>query len=229
MKSRIALWIALIPIAAVLGVALIALFTSPAQPAIKLAISTVFVGDDTGHGSGVHIGSGYILTAAHVTEDKATMPIKDSLGFIQPGTVLWSNKTYDVALIRVDSYAGLATARISCHGALAIGAAVEAIGNPLNLEFVRTWGHVASNTQERLDWKLAYIADLSLAPGSSGGPVFDSAGRVVGLAVGGSVIASAILQRDGSKLPDRFSVTPYSFSYVVPASAACLLLARTTT
>lgn len=177
------------------------------------AISTVLVSDDSGHGSGVHIGNGYILTAAHVVENRDEMTITDSLGKAVKGAVLWKNKDYDVALIHVDDHENLSRSRLSCHPVFAIGDRVEAVGNPVDLEWVHTWGRVSGRIEERGPWKLSVITDLAVGPGMSGGPVFDIRGNVIGLAVGISVAPLGMVP------------SIYGVSYIVPSQAICGLLA----
>lgn len=202
--------VAIVAFAAVFGL----LFVSRTAATSPDALASVLVEDDSGHGSGVHIGNGYVLTAAHVVEDKATMQVEDSTGRKQTGTVLWANKIYDVALIHIDDYIGVQTARLNCTPTLSVGAPVQAVGNPLDLTFIRAWGHVASDVRARGPWKLSFIADMTLAPGMSGGPVYDEQGAVVGLAVGIPVMSIG------------FGKSGVAMSYVVPSMAVCGLLAR---
>jgi S1-C subfamily serine protease len=180
-----------------------------------LATASVLVSDVAGHGSGVHIGNGYIVTAAHVVEDNATMQITDSLGHKHTGAVLWSNKTYDVALIRVPDFAGIRPAKLTCSPLMRVGMHVSAVGNPLNLENITTWGKISSDIRERGPWKLSVIADMTIAPGMSGGPVFDQMGEVVGIVVGVAI------------MPNNMGiVAPFAVSYLVPSEAVCSLLAE---
>lgn len=182
-----------------------------------LAISTVIVRniDRTGHGSGVHIGNGYILTAAHVVDGQSSMDVIDSRGNTQSGAILWSNKDYDVAMIRVRHGNYIAASSLDCRARLMIGDDISAFGNPLNLEFVRTYGKVASTYGGREPWKSSFIASIAVAPGMSGGPIFDHRDNVVGIAVG--LVARPFMVG---------GMAPFAISYVVPASAVCMLMGR---
>ncbi len=198
----------------VAAVAAIGLVASAYDAPRHQALSTVMVSDDAGHGSGVHIGSGFILTAAHVVEDRDSMTVTDSDGNAQAATVLWRNKAYDVALIEAADASNIATSQLACHPHLQVGQSLYAVGNPLNLKFVRTYGRVAALIEDRKPWHMSFIADMTIIPGMSGGPVFDAIGRVVGLAVG------------VSSMPNFAGVPALlGTSYIVPSDAVCLLLA----
>lgn len=173
------------------------------------AISTVFVETTAGHGSGVHIGRGYILTAAHVVDAEPVVQVRDTLNHTVSGAVLWVNKAYDLALVQIDKPAMDATT-LNCAVRPKVGDEISAIGNPLNLLFVHTWGRMAAPPEERLMWKSAFIADLTIAPGMSGGPIFDRAGNLIGLGVGVS----------------SMGMTLFPISYIVPVSAVCRLMAK---
>lgn len=172
----------------------------------RLAGSTVKVLVSNGHGSGVNIGGGLILTAAHVVKDATEFSIKDDRGGKSKAKVLWANDEYDVALLR--SQIITRTSELSCKP-LRMGEALRAVGNPLDLEFTETHGRVAGTGPEG---KVA--VDITLAPGMSGGPVFDNQNRVRG-------INDAIMV-----MPMGFSGSVIGISYIVPSSTVCLLMGK---
>src|SRR5690606_16649286 len=56
-------------------------------------------------GSGVYIGNGVIITAAHVlTDDEGnfvkSFKIRSDAGDVQGGEILWANRAYDIAAVR---------------------------------------------------------------------------------------------------------------------------------
>lgn len=162
---------------------------------------------EQGHGSGVHIGKGYIVTAAHVVAGNKTVKIKTDKGGEDEADVLWFNRDYDIALIRTN--AKLQTSRISCEP-LPHGSITHAIGNPSNQEFISTWGRVSGHAIDT-PWKVAIVADITIVPGMSGGGLFDESDRLVGILVG------TMARGMGGLIP---------VGYVVPTSAFCGMLGR---
>jgi S1-C subfamily serine protease len=177
------------------------------------AISTVRVitNDTGGHGSAVHIGDGFLLTAGHVAADAKEREIKDNKGNTQTAEVLWASTKYDLALLRVSNFKGLGASPLDCSKRAAEGSPVKLVGNPLEMEFVTTHGHVASafalQNEMAHEWS---VVDATVAPGMSGGPVLDRAGNVVGI-----VSAQPLLGR-----------APVPFTLMVPAKVACNLMGR---
>lgn len=85
------------------------LFVFLAVPAasVPLASFSVKIDMDEGHGSGSHIGSGFVLTAAHVVDGRAPKVVT-SAGNRQDAEILWINRQYDVALLRIHDFDGIA-------------------------------------------------------------------------------------------------------------------------
>lgn len=173
-----------------------------------------------GHGSGVHIGGGIIITAAHVTKGGVETVSFES-GVKEKATVLWQNEDYDVAAIRFAPDATVVTraAVLDCTTHVD-GDAVTARGNPGILDFVSLRGYVAGKVREQApSWKEVFIADISGAGGISGGPVFDDTDAVVGIVVGGMLTP---LARNG----EAYDMSQTGLTYVVPGSTICMLLGR---
>lgn len=180
--------------------------------------SSVMVKVDTGHGSGVAIGPHLVLTNTHVIEGETTVKIRTSDGTEYAAEVLWSAPDRDVALLRVND-ATLHPAELACRAPV-LGEAIVGIGNPIAARFHVTSGRVASVTpidvEEHTDaTDYAVPLDMSVAGGQSGGAVFDSDGRVIGL------MEAVMIQRTG---PMAFSLT--GVGMMVPAERICDLLGR---
>ncbi len=182
------------------------------RPLAAFPSSTVKVELDKGHGSGVHIGDGLILTAAHVAREGAAVRLKLDDGTYRDAEVLWSSTASDIALLRT-SPDGLQSSPLSC-APLKVGQEVTARGNPLSVEFITTYGHIVGPATKRSDWLGVAPVDMVILPGMSGGPAFNSAGEVVGINV-------ALLT-----LPLGVSVSATGLGFIVPAEQICGLLGR---
>lgn len=170
-----------------------------------------------GHGSGVQLGGGLILTARHVVVDEEGdfeegIKVRDASGFSSDAKVLWVSKDYDAALLKT-SYAGPA-APLRCT-AIGMGEGVAAAGSPGSLNFITTYGHVSSAGPMLLKRSAvgdveALTMDINAGQGMSGGPIFDAQHRVVGIV---SMITN----------PKNLGG---SFTFAIPATDICRLLAR---
>ncbi|NTF69358.1 S1 family peptidase [Rhizobium rhizogenes] len=177
---------------------------------------------DDGLGSGVHIGNGNILTAAHVVADAKTVKVKTIAGVEAEASVLWVNKDYDIALIHTDGQMfGMSV--LDCREPL-LGEQIQAAGNPLGIEFVSSFGRVAGKARQMGAWKTVVITDITTVMGQSGGPVFAADGRVIGINVGVSV--APLKNGKGADGEDTYVPSMTGFGFVVPANAVCMLLAR---
>jgi S1-C subfamily serine protease len=177
--------------------------------------ATVMVVTESGHGSGVHIGGGYILTATHVIGTLKSATLKTDKGAKLDSTVLWSSADYDIALLRIADPKALKSVPLSCRTP-PVGEHVSVEGNPMKLEFQTTWGRIAGKTQVGGDmWKAVYVLDATIAPGVSGGPVLDVNRKVVGIAVGTMVSGFGPFTRTGP-----------AYSFIVPSRMVCNLMGR---
>jgi S1-C subfamily serine protease len=161
-------------------------------------------------GSAVHIGDGFLVTAAHVVGTNKSMLFKGDDGRVidKEAVVLWANREYDIALIRVD-HPKLKSAPLSCAPNFT-GQAVRAFGSPMDVEFVYTSGTVVGAARAMGPWASVLPVDGTVIYGQSGGGVVDANGNVVGIAVG--------------LMPTQYGIA--AFGFVVPAAAVCSLLAR---
>ncbi|WP_164903167.1 S1 family peptidase [Rhizobium leguminosarum] len=183
--------------------------------------SVVMVNLADGHGSGVHIGNGLVVTAAHVADGTKPIKIKSSDGAEADAEVLWANKAYDVALLSTKGKIP-GSAEIDCR-APKLGDEIQAAGNPLNLEFVSSFGRIAGNVRKADPWREVVITDITTVMGVSGGPVFGKDGRVVGIAVG---VVPAPLKIDDGKGGTTYAPSLTGFGTAVPGSVICMLLGR---
>ena len=159
-------------------------------PAIYQRVAPSVVAIQAGRGSGTGIivaDDGTIITADHVIADASAVVVTYADGTLTRATVLSSNKQMDIALLtpaRLPQIVVPAT----LGGIADIGAPVVAIGNPLGLTDSVSAGvvsglnrSVVTSTGKRSG---LIQFDASVNPGSSGGPLLDVRGMVIGIVVG---------------------------------------------
>ena len=134
-------------------------------------------------GSGFIISpDGLVLTNAHVVDGAKTVSVKLADHREFKAKVLGSDKTSDIAVLRIDAH-GLPAVRLGDSDQLAVGDYVLAIGEPFGLEETATAGIVSATSRSLPgDGFVPFIqTDAAVNPGNSGGPLFDASGKVVGI------------------------------------------------
>jgi S1-C subfamily serine protease/DNA polymerase III delta prime subunit len=155
---------------------------SEGTSALQAAAVTIRL--EGGHGSGFFISrDGYLLTNHHVVTDNKFVTVKLTTGRQLPGEVLRSNKARDVALVKVNESAMEALPLLLDPPDVA--SEVYAVGAPREEKYSTTITKgIVSAYRTDNDLKLMQ-SDVSIHPGSSGGPVVDRCGNVVAMSVSG--------------------------------------------
>jgi len=138
-----------------------------------------------GIGSGVVVRSdGRIVTNHHVVEGASEVRIRIADGREFGAEVVGSDPPTDIAVLRVLDLEGeLPAATLGDSETTRVGDRVIAIGNPFGLELTVTSGIVSAKARVlgAGPYDDFLQTDAAINPGNSGGPLFDMAGRVVGI------------------------------------------------
>lgn len=151
------------------------------QIAERALAATVFIRTDTGSGSGFFVdGTGTVVTNFHVIEGAATSVVvtHDHREFAVTG-VLAFNPGQDVAILKTEAL-GYPHLRLATGAVPRAGQSVVAVGSPLGLEATVSDG-IISNPLRPLDGQLFIQHTAPISPGSSGGPLLNALGEVIGM------------------------------------------------
>lgn len=157
----------------------------PAVVKIEIESARARGREKQGQGSGVIFRrDGQILTNAHVVDGARTVRVTLADGRQFEAGVFGADRAHDIAALRIGAR-NLPVAELS-ERPLKVGQLVVAVGNPFGLGWTVTSGVVSALNRELPNpqgGKLANLiqTDTPINPGSSGGPLVDSKGRVVGI------------------------------------------------
>jgi len=150
------------------------------------AIVSIIMSNKDGHviaqGTGFVVSKdGHIVTNYHVIENgsSAVAKLPDGAYFVVDG-VLALDKARDVAIIKAHGE-NFRTLALGNSDRLQVGEEVVAIGNPLSLESTVSNGIVSGIRTVKEEGGKFLQVTTPISPGSSGGPLFNMAGEVVGI------------------------------------------------
>jgi S1-C subfamily serine protease len=138
-------------------------------------------------GSGVIVtDTGSVLTANHVVSGGGSISILFADGTKTSATVAAADPKIDIAALTPQKLPEVVVPA-TLGGGIAVGSDVVAIGNPLGLRGSTTTG-IVSGLDRRAKTRVGPVAgliqfDAAVNPGSSGGPLLNSQGHVVGVVV----------------------------------------------
>lgn len=147
---------------------------NPAIVAIDAKIS-----NGTSSGSGCIITSkGLILTSSHVILGSDNIKVTTSDGEeYKAHVVAQIGRDNDLTVLKINTDKPLKTVVIGNSSSVKVGQKVLAIGNPFGFSGTLTQGIVS-----RIDKKRNKIqTDAAINPGSSGGPLINTSGEVIGI------------------------------------------------
>lgn len=171
-----------------------ALFSAPVlafnikeQSAVSIyeKINPAIVAIDSQLSDGISCGTGCIidkdgtiLTSAHVLEEGNDIIVTMSNGQdYKADIVKRTSQNKDVALIKISVPYDLKTVKLGNSSKIKVGEKVFALGNPFGFNGTLTQGIIS-----RIDYTKNRIqTDAAINPGSSGGPLLNSSGEVIGI------------------------------------------------
>jgi S1-C subfamily serine protease len=165
-----------------------------ADPAIVDVTASIADGNGEAAGTGMVLtSSGEILTNNHVIENATVITVKVSnRSETYTAHVVGEDIPHDVAVLQAQGAPPLATIALGNSSQVSVGNGVVAIGNAFNRAGPPT---VTEGTVTALDRAITVRSDLGgseqlrnlietnaqLEPGNSGGPLFNAAGKVIGM------------------------------------------------
>jgi serine protease DegQ len=190
-------------------VSIVASKVSPRRPHAEDPWFRFFFGDSNpqsqpqrGLGSGVIVSpEGYLITNNHVVEGADDIEVLLADGRQAQAKLVGTDPDSDVAVLKI-SLDKLPAITFGDLGALQVGDAVLAIGNPFGVGQTVTAGIVSALGRNRLGintFENFIQTDAAINPGNSGGALVDAAGNLVG-------INTAIFSRSGGNLGIGFAI-----------------------
>src|SRR5688572_22161629 len=141
-----------------------------------------------GQGSGfVFDAEGHIVTNQHVVDGVQTVSVRFWDGSTYDGTVVGSDPSTDLAVVKVDAPANvLEPLALGNSDDLTVGEPVVALGSPFGLEGTVTSGIVSAlhrqmTAPNNFTINDSIQTDAAINHGNSGGPLVNGAGEVVGV------------------------------------------------
>lgn len=160
----------------------------------------VIINTELGYGSGEAAGTGmiltadgYVLTNHHVIADSTEITVTDpSTGKTYTATLVGSDATHDVALLKLEDASGLTPITVDEDDTEAVGDAITAVGNAsgggvlmaadgtiTGLDATVTTNTTTFEQGETLTGTIEIQADV--VSGDSGGALLDADGEVIGM------------------------------------------------
>jgi len=139
-------------------------------------------------GSGVLISAdGEIMTAAHVVHSMDEVNVEFLGGQTVPARVISSEPAADLSLLKLDRIpAGAKVASLADSDAVRVGDQIIIVGAPYGLSHAMSVGWISARWPANSVYRAMPLAeflqtDATINTGNSGGPMFNTAGEVIGI------------------------------------------------
>ena len=155
------------------------IFRERAPSVVSVRIEAL--GGQEGGGTGFLIDDqGTFITNHHVIAHARQVRVKLFDGtIVEHVDLLVASEQEDIALLQIRTTAPLRPVPLGDSDAITVGERVVSIGNPLGLEHTLTDGVVSA--RRMVEGRPMIQTSAPISPGNSGGPLFDTHGRVVGI------------------------------------------------
>jgi serine protease Do len=155
----------------------------------------------SGFGSGFILSEdGYIVTNAHVVDNASeiTVALPDRRQYT--AELVGADPRTDLAVLKINA-SDLPTLELGDSDALNVGQWVLAIGTPFGFDYTATQGIVSalSRSLPNENYVPFIQTDVAVNPGNSGGPLFNTEGKVIG-------VNSQIFSRSGGYMGLSFAI-----------------------
>jgi putative serine protease PepD len=163
-------------------------------PGVVQITSTIGASTSSGGQSSQALGSGFvfdkeghIVTNYHVIDGATSIEVRFSNDDTLKATLVGSDPSTDVALLKVDASAdALTPLALADSSQVEVGDPVVAIGNPFGLERTVTTGIVSAlqrAVQAPNGYSIDHViqTDAAINHGNSGGPLLNTRGAVIGI------------------------------------------------
>jgi hypothetical protein len=148
-------------------------------PSVWTVVATDAQGRNASQGSAVVIGPGRLITNCHVLARMARIQVsKDNVSY--GGKLELPDPENDLCQLRVDNFHAPAV-ELADKDSLRVGARVYAIGTPQGLETTLSDGLLSGLRRDSAGQLMFVQTTAPISPGSSGGGLFDSEGRLIGI------------------------------------------------
>jgi serine protease Do len=153
-------------------------------------------------GSGFVVSpEGYVVTNNHVIEEADEITVNFSDGHSLPAKLVGTDPKTDISLLKVEPVKPLPFVNFGDSDAIRVGDWVLAIGNPFGLGGSVSAGIVSARNRDINSGPYDDFiqTDAAINRGNSGGPLFNMAGKVIG-------VNTAIISPTGGSIGIGFSV-----------------------
>ena len=131
---------------------------------------------------------GFVLTNDHVVDDAMSITVTLPSKIEYPAEIIGTDKQTDLALIKIKTEEELLVAKLGNSDEVEVGEWVIAIGNPYGFDRTVSFGIVSGKGRVLHNLPIAnqlindFIqTDAAIDPGSSGGPLVNLKGEVIGI------------------------------------------------